>query len=135
MIICSPTEAISKKLSKIFNSLMPPPNGKSVLTGTDFARQVDGERVNKNEEMGSYDVASMYPSIPIDFTLGLSMAWLIEKGVGHARAVAYVELTQVCMKQNVFQFRGRLYIQFLWDKFWEILRQVSWLSCSCAISR
>ncbi len=35
----------------------------------------------------------------------------MEKGVVHARAVAYVELAQVCMRQNVFQFRGRFYFQ------------------------
>lgn len=40
------------------------------------------------------------------------MAWLIETGVVYVRAMAYVELTQVCMKQNVFQFRGRFYLQF-----------------------
>lgn len=91
---------------------LPPPKGKSVLNGTAFARQVNGEKVNKNEEMGSYDVSSLYPSIPIQFTLGLLMEWLIGNGVTHARALAYIELTQVCMKQNIFQFRGQFYIQF-----------------------
>lgn len=107
----APTESIAKKLSKIFNAL-PSPKGKSVKNGTEFAQQVNGEIVHRNEEMGSYDVTSLYPSIPIDFTLKLLMAWLIENGVTLKRAIAYVELTQVCMRQNIFQFRGKFYVQF-----------------------
>lgn len=104
----APTETIAKRLCDIFKAL-PRPKGKSVLNGTDFARQVNGERVNKNEEMGSYDVSSLYPNIPVDFSMLLVFAWLISNGVILAKAEAYRDLTKVCMKQNVFQFRGRFY--------------------------
>lgn len=87
----APTEAIAKKLAKIF-SAYPRPKGKSVLNGTDFARQVNDEPVQRNEEMGSYDISSLYPSIPIDFTVRLLMAWLIENRVVQPLALAYVEL-------------------------------------------
>lgn len=129
----APTETISKKLSKIFNAL-PPPKGKSVKNGTDFAAQVNGEKVNKNEEMGSYDVSSLYPSIPILFTLDLLMIFLIDNGVTHIRAVAYVELARVCMKQNIFQFRGK-FISSLKERVSGMRYRVSWLNYSCVILR
>lgn len=97
--INAPTERIAKKLSKIFNSLTPP-EGKSVLNGTEFAQLINGTTVGRNEEIGSYDVTSLYPSIPIPYTTNK-----VEK------KLAYVDLTYVCMKQNIFQFRGSYYKQ------------------------
>lgn len=109
--INAPTETIAKKLSDIFNSL-PPPESKSVKNGVEFAKKVDGVKVSRVEEMGSYDVASLYPSVPVEYTLGLIMMWLIKNGVRLERAVAYVKLTELCMRQNIFQFRGKYYVQF-----------------------
>lgn len=106
----APTEAIAKKLTKIFNGL-PKPKGLSVLNGTEFAKQVNGVPINRNEEMGSYDVSSLYPSVPIDFSMRLLMKWLIETGVRINLAIAYADLSALCMKQNFFQFRGRFYFQ------------------------
>lgn len=50
--INAPTERIAKKLVKFFGNF-PKPKGKSVLNGTEFARQMYGETVSRNEEMGS----------------------------------------------------------------------------------
>lgn len=90
---------------------LPPPKGKSVLNGTDFANQVNGEKVQRNEEMGSYDVSSLYPNVPIKFSMELLMVWLTGNGVQWRKAVAYMEMSTVCMSQNIFQFRGKFYMQ------------------------
>lgn len=108
--INAPTEAIAKNLSEIFNSL-PPPKGKSVKNGMEFAKQVNGMEMGRVEEMGSYDVTALYPSIPVEYTIKLLMMWLISCGVRLERAIAYVTLTALCMKQNIFQFRGKWYMQ------------------------
>lgn len=55
--------------------------------------------------MGSYDVASLYPSVPIKFALNLLMKWLIHNGVRKRLAEAYVDMATVCMEQNIFHFR------------------------------
>lgn len=108
--INAPTESIAKKLSSIFNA-MPPPKGRSIKNGTEFARLVNGMKVSRNEEMGSYDVTALYPSVPIDFSMLLLKAWLILNGVVGNLNDAYVELSRLCMKQNIFIFRGKFYKQ------------------------
>ena len=80
---------MSKKLSKIFNDL-PPPEGMTVKNGTEFANLVNGMEVKKTEEMGSYDVTSLYPSAPVMFSLDLLMRWLIVNGVNRGLAQANV---------------------------------------------
>lgn len=110
----APTEAMSKKLSDIFNAL-PPPEGRrmvKVKNGMEFANLVNGIKVNRTEKMGSYDVSSLYPSVPIPFTLDLLMKWFIEVVVERILAQAYVEMAKVCMDQNIFLFRGKWYAQF-----------------------
>lgn len=107
----APTEAMSKKLSKIFNDL-PPPKGMTVKNGTDFANLVNGMEVRKCEEMGSYDVTSLYPSVPVPYALDTIMEWLIANKVERDTARAYVEMAKTCMDQNIFQFNGEWYIQF-----------------------
>lgn len=106
----APSERIAKKLSKIFNSLTPP-EGKSVLNGIDFASKVNGLTISRNEEIGSYDVTSLYPSIPIPYSMNLLKKWLIKNEVKSDLVEAYVDLSRVCMKQNIFQFRNSYYSQ------------------------
>lgn len=55
----APSEAMSKNLYKIFNSL-PPPERKAVKNGMEFANLVNGVEVRRTEEMGSYDLSSLY---------------------------------------------------------------------------
>lgn len=109
--INAPTESIAKKLSSIFNS-MPAPKGRSVKNGTEFARLVSGTKLLRNEEQGSYDVTALYPSVPIDFSILLLKAWLTLNNVVGSLNDAYVDLARICMKQNIFIFRGKFYKQF-----------------------
>lgn len=107
----APSENMAKKLSEIFNSL-PPPEGKSVKNGTAFANVINGSRINRSEEIGSYEVTALYPSVPVGPTMDFLNAWLHESGVdGIGNRKAYVEMTLVCMKQNSFQFRGKFFLQ------------------------
>ncbi len=78
----------------------------------EFANMVNGVEVKRNEEMGSYDVASLYPSVPILFTMDLLMEWLLKVGVLRLLAEAYVRLSKLCMNQNIFLFRGKWYRQY-----------------------
>jgi len=95
---------------KFFNEL-PPPKGKSIKNGTEFARVINGTKISRNEEMGSYDVTALYPSVPIKPTMDFLLEWLIENDMVPEVARALVEMTWVCMKQNNFQFRGKWYHQ------------------------
>lgn len=90
---------------------LPPQKGKSVKNGSEFANEVHGLKINRNEEMGSYDVDSLYPSIPIVYTLELLFAWLILSSIVYEKAVAYTKMARVCMRQNVFKFKEKFYWQ------------------------
>lgn len=102
-----PTETTAKKLSKI-----PRTKGRSVKNGIEFGNLVNGVKVNRNEEMSSYDVTTLYPSVPVDYALALLLVWLTGNNVRRELADTYVDLARLCMKQYVFQFRVKYYIQF-----------------------
>lgn len=108
--IDAPTEKIAKWLVKEFKKLKPP-KGKSVKNAIEFMKLVKGVEVKRTETMGSYDVVSLFPSIPMDKTMILLRKWLIENGVSEARNEMYVEFTELCMKQNIFQYKNEFYIQ------------------------
>lgn len=108
--INAPTETIAKKLSKIFNSL-PPPKGKSVKNGTEFAKMVNNVEIKRTDDMGSYDVTALYPSIPIPEAIVYLKKWLKSNDITKPLINAYVELTKLCMDQNIFQFRDKFYKQ------------------------
>jgi len=61
-------------------------------------------KITRTEEVGSYD-------IPIPYSMELLKKWLIRNNVDQDLVEAYVDLAQVCMKQNIFQFRGEFYSQ------------------------
>lgn len=106
----APKEKIAKKLSKIFNS-MTPPEGKSVKKGIEFANLVNGTKTTRNEEIGSYDVTALYPSIPIPYSMTLLREWLMKNNVCNELIEAYADLASLCMRQNTFQFRDSIYKQ------------------------
>lgn len=65
-------------------------------------------RVGRNEIMVSYDVESLYPSIPVDESVVLLRNWLKSCGLPTPYIDMYVDLTELCMNQNYFVFRGKI---------------------------
>lgn len=104
------TEKIAKKLVKEFKKLEPP-EGKSVKNALEFVKAVKNVKVRRNETMGSYDVKSLYPSIPLKKTFVFLEMWLIKNNLPRKKIEAYMSLTKLCMEQNVFTFEGAVYIQ------------------------
>lgn len=102
---CSNTNAsleiMAKRLSTIFNSLLPP-RGRSVKNGIEFTEMINGTNFNSSEEMGSYDVTALHPSTLIDR--------FFHDWVKRVATEPYVDMTTVWMKQNVFN-RGKWYLQ------------------------
>lgn len=66
--IDTPKEAMGKMFTKIFNSLTPPKR-KAVKNGIELVQSVKDVKIKKNEEMCSYDVTSLYPSVLISFSM------------------------------------------------------------------
>lgn len=77
----------------------------------EFVDMVKNAKVKRNEAMGSYDVKSMYPSIPLKETFVFLKLWLMKNNLSQRKIEAYMKLTELCMEQNVFVFDGVAYIQ------------------------
>lgn len=97
-------------LVKEFKKLIQP-KGKSVKNALEFIRTVRNVVVTMHETMGSYDAVSSFPSIKMEIIMRLLQVWLFENNVTGRRAEMYVELTKLCMDQNVFVYNGKFYMQ------------------------
>ena len=78
--INAPTQKIAKWLIEQFHLLNPPPT-LSVKNSIDFINKIKDIRVTRNESMVSFDVKSLFPSIPIQQALFFLKKWLISKDV------------------------------------------------------
>lgn len=108
--IDAPSEKIAKWLVKEFKKI-PPPKGKSVKNAIEFIEAVKNTKIKRTESMGSYDVVSLFPSIPMKETLALLKKWLMTNNVSSSRVEMYLDLTKLCMDQNIFTYDGKFYIQ------------------------
>ncbi len=108
--IDAPCERIAKWLVCEF-SKFPQPKSFSVKNGIEFVDRLKNVKVGRNEIMVSYDVESLYPSIPVDESVVLVRRWLKSCKVPEPYINMYFDLTELCMNQNYFLFRNKIYKQ------------------------
>jgi hypothetical protein len=108
--INSPTYNLSKWLVKEFN-LLEPPKGFSIKNSLEFIESIKNEQLDPNEYLISFDVTALFPSIPIVETMAILESWLNENDIPESEIQEYIKLTNLCMKQNAFQFNNKFYIQ------------------------
>lgn len=107
--IDAPCKKIAKRLVREFTKLTPIKK-KSVKSAIEFMNILKGVKINRTETMGSYDVVSLYPSIPRNETT-LPKKLLLENNVHFKNIDMYVEYAELCMDQNVFQYDEKFFIQ------------------------
>lgn len=98
-------ERIAKWLVKQLHKFTAP-NSYSVENSIEFVQKIQNVKVRQNEVMVSYDVESLYPSIPVEETLNLLEEWLTANGVLETHVHMYTDLARLCMEQNYFLFRN-----------------------------
>jgi hypothetical protein len=108
--INSPSYWISKFLVHEFSQLEPP-KGFSIKNSHDFIAKVKDSKLLNNEYMVSFDVNSLFPSIPIPESIKLLETWLKDNSISNLLIPEYLKLTQLCMNQTAFQFNGKFYSQ------------------------
>lgn len=108
--INAPTQKISKWLIEQFSLLEPPPS-LSVKNSIDFVNKVKDLRITRNEMMVSFDVKSLFPSIPINKALDLLKKWLVSRNIIASKCDMYIDFAKLCMDQNIFQFNEKFYRQ------------------------
>src|SRR5699024_3587640 len=68
-------------------------------------------QLTDSELLVSFDVSSLFPSVPIPQTLEYLKELLQENRLDDKIVKEYIQLTEICMKQNIFQFNDKFYQQ------------------------
>ena len=102
------TEKIAKWLVNEFRGIGRV-DGKSVKNSLEFVEKIKNVVVRRTEQMVSFDVISLFPSIPINDAIDCLERWLLLKGVGATKTTDLIELTRFCMRHNNLQFRGQFW--------------------------
>ena len=103
------------ELSKYLASLLKPiAKSRFTIDSTkDFVHKIRKQKIKDNYEMISFDVVSLFTSVPLDFTIDL-----ILKKVYDEKLIAtklnreeLEKLLQLCTKEMHFQYDGKIYRQ------------------------
>lgn len=108
--INSPVEKISKFLVTKFKCLKPPITC-SVKNSFEFVEKRKGVIIDEDEVMVSFDVSSLFPSLPRAENLELVIKWIEEQDISSTYKEKLSILTKICVKNNFFSFRGVIYEQ------------------------
>ncbi|XP_055623481.1 uncharacterized protein LOC129766908 [Toxorhynchites rutilus septentrionalis] len=108
--IRTPTEKMAGWLVEEMKEY-PVTHGKSVKNSVDFVKQLEGFKVRRGEILVSFDVAALFPSVPVVEALKSLRRHLERSRAPHHHIEAYLLVSEVCMRQNFFTFRGKMYKQ------------------------
>jgi hypothetical protein len=108
--INAPTYNLAKHLVKIF-SLFKKHDSLSVKNNIELVTKLSDVKMENNDRLISFDVVALFPSIPIETTLIFLKNWLEELKIEGEKIKELINLTKLCMRQNVFQFNGKYYEQ------------------------
>lgn len=81
----------------------------SVKNSFDFVNKIKHETVNDNEIMISFDVSSLFPSIPVNLAIDEMEKYLNNVVIDNDKKSVYLETARLCMNQSFFEFRGKIY--------------------------
>lgn len=109
--IGSPTYHLSKWLTEEFENLPNAQPNFSVINSNDFINKVNNIQLQEGEFLISFDVCSLFPSVPIPQTLDYLRDLLESNNLSQEVIDEYIKLTKLCMKQNCFQFNNNFFEQ------------------------
>lgn len=88
---------------------LPPFVSFSVKNSFDFAEKIENVVVNSDETKISFDVCSLFPSIPIDVALREFEKYLEPIDIPFEHKSIYYQAARMCMDHSYFQFRDSIY--------------------------
>nr|CAI5849577.1 unnamed protein product [Callosobruchus analis] len=109
--IGSPTYNISKFLVDEFKKLRLPFESRSVVNSNEFINKIKDLKLNENEILVSFDISSLFPSVPVPKTLEYLRELLTYNNYEQVAINELIMLTQLSMAQNVFQYKGEFFEQ------------------------
>ena len=108
--ICTPTEKMAAWLVNEMKQY-PVTHGKSVKNSIELVEQINDLEIRRGEILVSFDVTALFPSVPATDALQSLRNHLERKRVPVNQTDAYLSVAELCMKQNLFTFRGKFYKQ------------------------
>lgn len=108
--ICTPTEKMAAWLVDEMKKY-PVTHGKSVKNSLELADHLKDFELRRGEVLVSFDVIALFPNVPVDEALRSLRRHLERKRVPPNCIEAYILVTEACMNQNFFLFRGKFYKQ------------------------
>nr|XP_018908816.1 PREDICTED: uncharacterized protein LOC109038254 [Bemisia tabaci] len=84
---------------------------RSVKNSIELAKTLENEEVQDDEVLVSFDVKSLFPSVPVDKALQLLSKWLKNSGLMKQKVKEFLRLTEICTSQTAFRFNNKMYRQ------------------------
>ncbi|XP_037943618.1 uncharacterized protein LOC119676450 [Teleopsis dalmanni] len=107
----SPCQRIAKWLVKELTCILGSSHSLSVKNSKEFAEKLKLENITGDEETVSFDVKALYPSVNVKEAIRILEEELLKNKVNKIKIMNYIQLTQLCMEENYFTFRGRFFKQ------------------------
>jgi hypothetical protein len=98
-------------LTNEFNNFPIKQSSFSVQNSLDFINRIKDIKLKDSEILVSFDVNSLFPSLSIPQTLEYLKELLLENHLDDKIVKEYIQLTEICMKQNIFQINDKFYQQ------------------------
>jgi hypothetical protein len=108
--IKTPTYKISKYVVKKFEELNYP-RGFAIKNSFEFVDKVKDLKLGDDEIMVSFDVVGLFPNIPLNAAFESIDRFLKTTSLDNNELEILMRLSELCMNQNVFQFRDKFYKQ------------------------
>ena len=105
--INSPTQKISEWLTQKFKNLDFP--SSSITNTSDLVNKIKNLTLKPSQILVSFDVTSLFPSIPIPKAIDVLKTTLQQNQVANSEEL--VTLTELCMNQTFFSFKNEFFKQ------------------------
>ena len=108
--IRSPTSKIARWTVKTFESLNYP-KGFSIQNSVELVSKLKDIKMEDDEILVSFDIVGLYPNVPLPEAFEAIEHYLSQANITMERKEMLTRFVDICMKQNIFQLRGKFYQQ------------------------
>jgi hypothetical protein len=105
-----PTSGIAKYLTRKAKETKEP-KGFSVKNSRELIEKMKDLTIDEDEELVSFDVKALFPSVPRDKAIQSITEWIDEQEISDIEAEKFLQLSKVCVRQYTFKWDGRFFKQ------------------------
>lgn len=107
-LVSAPCTKIAKWLVDEVKKL-PPFESCSIKNSIEFAKRIKETTINDDEVLISFDVESLFPSIPLKKALAALKTHLENQDITSEQLNIYMQAAEMCMEMNYFTFRDQFF--------------------------